>query len=133
MVGITHAYNRHKAADGKIEGVWKRAEDLVEGCKQKSREFQNDDGSLSSNFWIRPGQASEFDATGHQFEFLMVAMDDKEIKQEWVRKAALNLTESLRKTRQVPLECGALYHALRGLALYRERLWPEKPLQLSHR
>jgi hypothetical protein len=137
MVGITHAYNRHKAADLPIEGVWARAENLIRGCKQKCREFQNMDGSFSSNFWVRPGQASEFagklHSTGHQFEFLMVAMDDKEVKEEWVRKAALNLTESLRKTEQVPLECGALYHALRGLALYRERLWPEKPLALSSR
>jgi hypothetical protein len=130
MVGITHAYNRHKAAGHKIEGVWQRAEKLIEDCKNGCRDFQNPDGSLSSNFFRRPGQASEvanrLHATGHQFEFLIVAMDDEEIKQDWVRRAAINLTETLRKTQKVPLECGALYHGLRGLALYRERMWGKK-------
>lgn len=130
MVGITHAFNRHKAAGQKIEGVWARAQALIEDCKQGCHEYQNPDGSFSSNFFRRPGQASEvaerLHSTGHQFEFLIVAMDDEEIKQEWIRRAALNLTETLRKTQKVPLECGALYHALRGLALYRERMWGPK-------
>jgi hypothetical protein len=134
MVGITHAYNRHKAAGHPIEGVWKRAEMLIEDCKRGCQQFQNSDGSLSANFFNRPGQAVEIGdklhATGHQFEFLIVAMSDEELKQEWVRRAALNLTETLRKTQKVPLECGALYHALRGLALYRARMWGEKSYEL---
>ncbi len=127
MVGITHAYNRRKQEGAPITGVWKQAEDLVEQCKQGCFEFQNADGSLSSNFFLRPGVAIEISdklhSTGHQFEFMIVAMDDNEIKEDWVRRAALNLTETLRKTQKAPLECGALYHALRGLALYRERLY----------
>jgi hypothetical protein len=82
------------------------------------------------NFFRRPGMATEIGdklhSTGHQFEFLIVSMSDEEIQQEWVRRAALNLTETLRKTHAVPLECGALYHGLRGLALYRERMWGAK-------
>jgi hypothetical protein len=130
MVGITHAFNRHKASGHKIEGVWQRAEKLIEDCKEGCRQYQNPDGSLSSNFFRRPGQAAEvadrLHATGHQLEFLIVAMDDQEIKQDWVRRAVLDLTESLRKTHPVALECGALYHGLRGLALYRERTWGKK-------
>lgn len=135
MVGITHAFNRHKAAGAPIEGVWARAEALINDCKRGCREFQNPDGSLSSNFFKRPGRASEISdrlhATGHQFEFLIVSMSDEELKQDWVRRAALNLTETLRKTQKVPLECGALYHALRGLALYRQRMWGVKPYELE--
>ncbi len=135
MVGITHAFNRHKAAGEPIEGVWKRAEALIKDCQKGCREFQNPDGSLSSNFFRRPGHASEIGdrlhATGHQFEFLIVSMTDEEIKQEWVRRAAVNLTETLRKTQKVPLECGGLYHALRGLALYRERMWGKKTYEVE--
>jgi hypothetical protein len=130
MVGITHAYNRHKAAQEPIEGVWKKAEELITRCQESCRKYQNDDGSFSVNFFRRPGTAIEIGdklhATGHQFEFLVVSMSDEELKQEWVRRAAVNLTETLRNTHKVPLECGALYHALRGLALYRERLYGEK-------
>lgn len=130
MVAITHAYNRHKEAGHPIDGVWKRAEVLIKDCKQNCRKFQNPDGSLSANFFTRPGQAIEIGdklhCTGHQFEFLVVSMSDDELQQDFVRRAAINLTETLRKTQRVPLECGALYHAIRGLALYRERLYGPK-------
>jgi hypothetical protein len=130
MVGLTHAYNRHKAAGGAVEGAWKKVEDLILECKAGCEKYQNPDGSLSMNFFRRPGMATEIGdklhSTGHQFEFLIVSMSDEEIQQEWVRRAALNLTETLRKTHAVPLECGALYHGLRGLALYRERMWGAK-------
>lgn len=130
MVGITEAYNRRQAEGAPITGVWKEAEDLILECKAGCQQYQNPDGSLSSSFFRRPGRAVEIadklHSTGHQFEFLIVAMNDDEIKQEWVKRAALNLTETLRKTQKVPLECGALYHALRGLALYRERMFGAK-------
>ncbi len=135
MVGLTHAYNRHKAAGEPIEGVWKEVEDLIEECKAGCQKYQNPDGSLSMNFFRRPGQATEIGdklhSTGHQFEFLVVSMDDEELQQEWVRRAALSLTDMLRKTHAVPLECGGLYHGLRGLALYRERMWGPKTYPTS--
>ena len=30
------------------------------------------------------------------------------------------------RTRELDLECGALYHAAHGLVLYRERVWGER-------
>jgi hypothetical protein len=130
MVGITHAYNRRKKEGSPIEGVWKEAEDLILECKEGCKEFQNSDGTLSAGFFRSGKQAIEIGdklhSTGHQFEFLVVASTDEELKQEWVRRAAYSLTETLRKTQRMPLECGALYHALRGLALYRERIYGPK-------
>jgi hypothetical protein len=130
MVGITHAYNRRVAAKDPIVGVWKEAEDLIKECKEGCRKYQNPDGSLSSNFFRKPGLAIEIGdklhSTGHQFEFLVVSMSDEELSQDWLRRAAYNLTETLRRTQNMSLECGALYHAVRGLALYRERLYGPK-------
>jgi hypothetical protein len=110
--------------------VWQEAEELIRKCKEGCKKYQNADGSLSSNFLNRPGTAIEvgdkLHPTGHQFEFVVVASSDEELREPWVRRAAFNLTETLRRTQNMSLECGALYHALRGLALYRERIYGPK-------
>ena len=67
--------------------------------------------------------AKNLGTTGHLLEFLALAMSDAQIKEPWVTHAALNLCDVFRKTRDIPLECGALYHAAHGLVLYRTRLF----------
>jgi hypothetical protein len=48
-------------------------------------------------------------------------MDDQELRQEWVTRAVVSLCELLQATESVELDCGALYHAIHGLVLYRQR------------
>ena len=67
-------------------------------------------------------------ATGHTFEFVVSAVDDEQVKAEWIRRAAVYLCEFLDSTQDVDLECGALYHAVRGLMLYRQRLFGDHQL-----
>ena len=60
-------------------------------------------------------------SAGHLLEFLAVAMDDAELQQPWVETAAARLCEIFEATKMVDLDCGACYHALNGLRVYRNR------------
>ncbi|MFV1965844.1 MAG: ADP-ribosylation factor-directed GTPase activating protein isoform b [Pirellulaceae bacterium] len=127
LIGLTMSLNRHLQQGGQIEGVWQRADQVIQDAIGKARKLQNPDGSFSTNYLERPGRspdlAKNLGTTGHLLEFLTLAMNDTQIKEPWVTRAALNLCDVFRKTRDIPLECGALYHAAHGLVLYRTRFF----------
>jgi hypothetical protein len=127
--------NRHVAQGGEITGGWKLAHDRIQESLDRAREYQNSDGSLSSNYLERPGRSADLvenlGATGHIFEFVVLAVPESEIRDEWIKRAALFLCGVLDRTTEVPLECGALYHGVHGLVLYRERLFGPRKFGLE--
>ncbi len=131
LCGIVMAWQRHKDQQRTLDGAWKAADEKIRQCVALAREFQNADGSFSTNFFTSPGTSHEIKtslhATGHTFEFVVMASDEEQIQAAWLRRAAVNLCEVLGATSDVSLECGALYHAIRGLTLYRERLFGKRP------
>ena len=132
MIGIAMALNHHleQHPDQELTGVWLEADKRVRETIQKAREFQNPNGSFSSNYFQRGGIAEDLardlGATGHVLEFLALAMTREELEQPWVRRSADHLCGLFEKTREIPLECGALYHAAHGLVLYRQRIYGER-------
>jgi len=127
MTGLTMAYNRHVAAGKPITGVWKKLEDRIHECIDKAHQLQNPDGSLSSNYFARPGKSADLavcmGSAGHVLEFLATAMDKEQLQQPWVKRATLDMCKTFRKTKPVDVECGALFHAAHGLVLYREKVF----------
>jgi len=127
MTGLTMAYNRHVAAGKPITGVWKKLEDRIRECIDKAHQLQNPDGSLSSNYFARPGKSADLavcmGSAGHVLEFLATAMDKEQLQQPWVKRATLDMCKTFRKTKPVDVECGALFHAAHGLVLYREKVF----------
>ncbi len=125
MAGIVMALNQHKRAGGELVGAWKAADEKVRECVETAKRFQNPDGSLSTNWFQRPGNAPDLrerlGCTGHVLEFVVLASSDEELKQPWIERAVVFLSDLLNKTRKLDLECGALYHAAHGLVLYRQR------------
>ena len=132
MGGIAMALNRHLAEGGKLTGGWKAADDKVQDCIKKSREFQQPDGTFSTNYWIRasssPDAGQRLSTTGHTLEFLTLAMTDEQLKEPWVRRAVVELCNLLEQTRDLPVECGGLYHTAHGLELYRLRRFGPREL-----
>lgn len=130
MAGIVMALNRHKAAGGQLTGAWKAADDKVRDCVATAKKFQNPDGSLSTNWFQRPGNAPDvrerLGCTGHALEFVILASTDEELRQPWIQRSVMYLCDLLNKTRKLDLECGALYHAAHGLVLYRQRVFGPK-------
>jgi hypothetical protein len=127
LVGLTLAVNRHLTQGGKLEGAWKLADERIQQAIATAREYQNPDGSFSANYFQRPGIAPDLaqalGTTGHTLEFLVLALDEQQVREEWVRRAAAFLASAFQRTQHVSLECGALYHAAHGLVLYRQRLF----------
>ena len=125
LMGLALSLNHHLSQGGKLEGVWKQADERIQEAIETTRRLQNPDGSFSTQFFVRPGSshdlAQNLAASGHILEFLMLSMTDEQVREPWVTRAVLKVSDILYTTRDLPLECGAVYHAAHGLVLYRER------------
>lgn len=127
LIGIAMALNRHRAQGGAITGPWKAAEERVAEAAKIALATQNPDGSFSTEYFRRPGSSPDMavvlGSTGHILEFLAIALDDQQLRDPQVELAVRHLCGLFETTRDLPLECGALYHAAHGLVLYRERVF----------
>jgi hypothetical protein len=119
------AVNRFLQTGQPLHGGWLEAEKKIQEAIAAAQRYQNADGSFSSNFFQGPGEAADvgvqINTTGHTLEFLMLALKDDELRQDWITRAVLFLCGRLEATRKLDLECGGLYHAAHGLVLYRQR------------
>jgi hypothetical protein len=125
LIGLAMALNRHLEQGGQLEGVWRRADEKIQQGIVDAHQYQNPDGSFSTRYFQGPGSspdlAQNLGTTGHILEFLTLAMTEEQLGQPWVQRAVVNLCDLFRRTQDLPLECGALYHATHGLVLYRLR------------
>jgi hypothetical protein len=129
MYALATALNEYRTGGGKLtddpNGAWEQVNKKIQGAVAAAREYQQPDGSFSTNYFSRAARSAEINdrisTTGHVFEFLTVALDDEQLKQPWVTRAMLHLLQCLELTQKHDLECGALYHAVHGLKIYRER------------
>lgn len=116
---------RKSGGDFPANSGWAHARDRVNEAVKTCQEFQQPTGALSTNYWIRPATSPDIGerigTTGHALEFLVQAMSDEQLQEAWVVKTVLFLVDQLEKTRSLSIECGGLYHASRGLMLYRQR------------
>ncbi|MFM8434886.1 MAG: hypothetical protein ACKOBP_06000 [Planctomycetia bacterium] len=136
LAGLALALAAHRAAhadpDAPLSGGWATAADRLADAIDRARRFQQPDGSFSTHFFDRPGTSPDvfarLAATGHIFEVLVLALDDGDLAAPWVTRSAERLVTLLEQTRDVDVECGALYHAVHGLALYNRRVCPRPTL-----
>ncbi|HEY3963481.1 MAG TPA: hypothetical protein VGM05_02925, partial [Planctomycetaceae bacterium] len=62
--------------------------------------------------------------SGHQLEWLMIALPHSKLKEEWFRRAIANVARDLVSNRHVASDCGPLYHGMHALVVYRQRTVP---------
>ena len=128
LMGLAITLNRHLSQGGQLTGVWAEADKRLRDAMDLTRRMQNPDGTFSTRFFDgRPGTTVDLGqnlmATGHTLEFLANAMTDEQLHEPWIARAAVRLCDILDTTKDLPLECGSLYHAVHALVLYRERLF----------
>lgn len=129
MYGLAVAMKRFLESGGDPAkdptGAWQACQQKIADAVAAAKQYQQPDGSLSTNYFARPSTSAEISkrisTTGHALEFLMVALDDQQLQEPWVTRAVLHLLDCFEKTQKFDLECGALYHAAHGLQLYRLR------------
>jgi len=129
LYGLATALAAYRRATGRDpEGGWAEAEAVLDHHLDRARRFQQADGSFAVRPFERPGSSPDvfarLSATGHAFEVLAVALDDGRLAEPWVARAADRLVTLLESTADLDVECGALYHAAHGLAIYRDRICP---------
>jgi len=127
LYGLAAAVDAHRrATGGPPTGGWAEAARVVDASLDRARRFQQPDGSFAVRPFERPGTSPDvFDrlsATGHVFEVLALALDDERLAEPWVGRAAERLVSLMEQTADLDVECGGLYHAAHGLALYRHRI-----------
>jgi len=126
LTAIAIAVKARRDEGKPMTGTWADAALLIETAMEQAIEFRSVDGTFSSQYFERPGRsldlAVNIGATGHTLEFFAVAAPDELLATEAITRAANRLCEMLEQTATIDLECGALYHAISGLQIYRRRL-----------
>jgi hypothetical protein len=135
LFALAYARNAYRESGRPLTGAWFEADQKVQRYVEEARANQNSDGTFSSNYFQGPGYSTDFvkriGTTGHILEFICVAVPQSRLQEEWVRRAVTALAHDLAENRATAAECGALYHAVDGLSIYRTRVWPE--LDPAHR
>jgi hypothetical protein len=129
LFALAYARNMYLKKSGQpLRGVWLEADQKIRNYVEHARALQNSDGTFSSNYFRGQGYARDVETrlatTGHTLEFIVIAVPEKRLKEEWLRRAVQALTSDLIEHRAMPLDCGPLYHAVDGLAIYRDRTRP---------
>ncbi|MAT15157.1 MAG: hypothetical protein CMJ46_07785 [Planctomyces sp.] len=130
LFALALARNNHLQEGGQIRGVWLEANQKILRYTEIARRTQNRDGSLSSDYFRAPQFSNEFKrrvaTSGHMMEFLMVALPQSQLKEQWVRRAIDSVATDLIRFRNEPADVGALYHAVDALVIFRERSLPRE-------
>lgn len=133
LFALSLARNSYIYSGKKPRGIWLEADQKIKRYITEARSLQNSDGTFSSNYFSGPGKSEDFGkriaTSGHILEFLMVAVDDKELEKPWLRKAVGAVANELTENRRKAADCGPLYHALHALVLYRQRTGGSKEVE----
>ncbi len=125
MAGIVAALQAKRRLGLPDSPVWQQAERRVGDLLERVESTRLADGTLSAYYFTKGGRSNDVSAqlasSGHVFEFCALALPDERLNEAWVRMAAQRVCDLLEATRDQDLDCGALYHALHGLKVFRER------------
>lgn len=128
LFALAYARNLYLQTGKPLEGIWRDAHNKVVRYANRTRSYQNSDGSFSSSFFEGQSYARNLEdrlhSTGHTLEFLMMALPQQRLEEEWIRRAVAALANDLIENRARPIDCGPLYHTLNALVIYRDRTAP---------
>ncbi len=129
LFALAYARNMYISTGKPLRGVWFEADQKIKRYILEAQALQNPDGSFSTNHFNGPGFSNDFATriatSGHQLEWLMVALPQSKLKQEWVRRGIANVARDLVDNRHVASDCGPLFHGMHALVIYRQRTVPD--------
>jgi hypothetical protein len=128
LFALAYARNMYLSTKKPLRGVWFEADQKIKRYIAEARALQNADGSFSTDHFKGPGYSDDFGlritTSGHQLEWLMIALPHSKLKEEWFRRAIANVARDLVSNRHVASDCGPLYHGMHALVVYRQRTVP---------
>jgi len=135
LFALAFARKAYQKTGRPLRGVWLQADHRIRRYIASAKAMQNRDGSFSSQYFRRRGYSRNFakrlSTSGHMLEFLMMALPDDRLNEQWVRNGVASVARDLTVNKGKSAEPGALYHALHGLLLYRQRVSGEGPTLVS--
>jgi hypothetical protein len=132
LIGMAMALNRYREQqpDAELTGGWLAAHEVIEDALVAAQENQQANGEFSTDYFQRPARSNNLNnrigATGHTLELLAIALPENRLREPWVVRSADLLCSLLKSVEHLDVDCGPLYHAVHGLALYRQRLYGTK-------
>lgn len=129
LYGVAFALDKHRRRHGKAKaGTWAEARAYLDKYVGLAKQFQLDDGSFSAAMFRNSRRAGSprqmVWATGHTVEWLAMALDAKQLKDEWVVRGVTALVETIEKHPVTALSNGGMYHAAHALRRYKEKVAP---------
>jgi hypothetical protein len=128
LFALAYARNMYLSTGKPLRGVWLEADQKIKRYIFEARALQNADGSFSTEHFRGPGFSNDFGTrittSGHQLEWLMIALPQSKLKEDWIRKAIANVSKDLIDNRHVASDCGPLFHGMHALVVYRQRTVP---------
>lgn len=128
LFALSYARNMYFSTGKSLRGTWLEADQKIKRYVLEAKSLQNADGSFSSNHFQGPGYSQEFSkriaTSGHQLEWLMIALPQSKLKEQWFRKGIECVARDLIAHRKDASDCGPLFHGLHALMVYRQRTVP---------
>ena len=125
LFALCYARNLSMQPNKPLRGVWFEADQKIKQHIALAKALQNSDGSFSSEHFKGPGYSTDFltriTTSGHQLEWLMIAVPNSKLKEEWLRRGIANVARDLINNAHVASDCGPLFHGMHALVLYRQR------------
>lgn len=135
LFALAYARNTYQNSGQRLRGYWLEADQKIQRYIEEARAMQNFDGSFSYDYFFQKSASKDFqerlETTGHTLEFLMMALPDDRLNEEWVRKAVSLLANDIIENKDETVDYSALYHAIDGLVIYRNRMSPDHTAQLG--
>jgi hypothetical protein len=130
LFALAYARNSYLQKFGKVNGTWLQADQKIQEHIAKAKAWQNRDGSFSAHYFREPGHTDDptdrLKSSGHMLEWLMMAVPQQELKENWIRYGVYRVAADLVQFSNQEIDPGPLFHAAHAITLYRERVSPNK-------
>ncbi len=143
LMGLSFALETRRQRGEPVNGQWQRVAHFVQSYQKRALDYQNADGSFSTEWFDGPGNRSDLArriyTTGHTLEWLVFSLPDDQLESSPMLRAVDAMISMLRVEASTPrqlhgFDVGPKGHALRALRLFEERVYgtPSDHQQLAN-
>jgi beta-lactamase regulating signal transducer with metallopeptidase domain len=126
LYALAVARNEYLKTGKPLEAVWLKADEKIRTYIDVAKSQQNPDGTLSSDFFRSSKRKDDFDkrlaSSGHLLQFLMHAVSDEQLKEDWIRRAVEATANDIQVNGKEYVSCDPLFTATEALTTYLERV-----------
>lgn len=127
LAGLSLAFRRREARDEPLDGEYAEAAKFISQYQGYVFRLQNQDGSLSTEWFRGPGDEEDIDrrlrTTGHLLEWLVYSLPEDQLRSYRTIRAVNYLTNLMAGNADHEWHNGSIGHALHALVLYDKRVF----------